>query len=133
MEMHEAHMPGRVARQFGRIQRIPSEPIETLRAVLCRGAKSYVKTYGPMDQTFREFPDSLYNPEAMGPVAIIPGETVEGYMDWYRRVSRPLVENPAHAGIGDQPPAQETSYTRVIRVRKINIFEWFTSFYLNLY
>lgn len=111
-------MPARVARQFGRIQRIPPDPIMTDLARLCRGAKSYAKEYGSMDDSFREFREQYRGPAAIGETATIPGEAVEGYMDWYRRVTRLRIENPRHTP-AVAVPALETSYTRVIRVRQI--------------
>ena len=105
MSITEAYMPDRVARQFGRVQGIPSATIPTLRDTSLSGnLRLYKKLYSDYDACWEHMVQHNYAPKDLGPHAHVAHSTTADYMEWYIQRSHIQVHNPAH-GPRIRPPA----------------------------
>ena len=97
LDKNEAYMPDRVARQFGRVQGIPSNviPMEA-SSKLHYNARAYKKVYPNSDYMFTQFQIHSYDPDQIGIEARISHMSSLDYLPWYSSRSHLKVHNPLH-------------------------------------
>lgn len=90
-------MPDRVARQFGREQRIP-RPMINLGFGTCLSSdiRKYAKIYSSTDDNWANIEQHTLNVHDLGEVARTPMATTADYLEWYVRISHVAVHNEEH-------------------------------------
>lgn len=81
MDYAEGYMPKRVARQFGRVQRVPPTPIDFdhHRSNLGAKARGYKKVYGSAVAYWNEMQNHNYPLHHLGLEAVVPDSTTPDY------------------------------------------------------
>lgn len=96
MDIVEPYHPDRVLRQFGRIQRIPPTPLAPQRATRGATANQYRIAYNYLDQIWERWHNHVLSPIERGQSAAHPWDCAPNYMEWFLRVSHPIIQNPVH-------------------------------------
>ena len=95
MDVVEPYHPDRVQRQFGLIHKIPQAPIAAEKAK--RLDRSYVVKYNYTTTLFEQWESHLLAPHYRGMLLNPDDPDCEpDYMEWYKKVSHPLIQNPVH-------------------------------------
>ena len=91
--MVEAYHPERVLRQFGILQRIPGPPLLPAHVSRLRTGAGYKVKFSQYAQSLWDRAhDHLLRDRTH--LVTRPGDTVEGYLEWFRLVSHPIVQPP---------------------------------------
>ena len=93
MDIVEPYHPDRVLRQFGRVQSIPLAPLSPMRAVRGSTANQYRVVYQYLDQMWERWQNHVLRDRGL-PVTTTMPDCDRGYMEWYRRISHPIIQNP---------------------------------------
>ncbi|XP_026421516.1 protein MAIN-LIKE 1-like [Papaver somniferum] len=125
-EVVEPYHPDRVLRQFGRFQRIPSSPFLPVEVCRPKDSNGYVVGFKGKYQYWGCWQDHLLPELERGHFVIRPSDCDAAYMEWYRTVSHPRVQNPDKLS-GTQKPSTSGSFDyedwRHRRERAISLLE----------
>lgn len=90
-DVTEPYMPDRVARQFGRVQKIPSPLIPPMRAKRVRSPRSYIVEYSNCLWVWTASDFHRIRVEDLGPATKDGHETTRDYMGWFLPRTHPRV------------------------------------------
>ena len=96
MDIVEPYHPDQVLRQFGRVQRIPPTPLAPQRATRGATANQYRIAYNYLDQIWERRHNHLLSLMERGQPAAHPWDCAPNYMEWFLRVSHPIIQNLVH-------------------------------------
>ena len=110
MDVVEHYHPDRVLRQFRRVQTIPPPPLAPIRATWGPIARDYHIEYQYINQVWEGCPNHLLSALNRSQPVRRPADCVPGYMDWYKRVSWRILQNPSsHSDFAPLPEQTEPS------------------------
>ena len=115
-DVAEPYHPDRVLRQFQMVQTIPRAPLRPNKSKRGRTAQGYIVTFGYLAQLWDQAIDHLLQNRSC-PITR-PSDCVPGYLEWYRRVSHPIVQNPKRRSTHQPhvPDFEDTRYAEIITV-----------------
>ena len=94
IDIVDPYHPDRVLRQFGTIQAIPFTPLAPVRAYHESTANQYHIAYQYLDRVWESWANHLLSPLNSGAPVTQSHDCAHGYIDWYARVSHPLIKEP---------------------------------------
>ena len=104
MDVVEPYHPDRVLKQFGRVQTVPPLPLAPIHATRGPTASDYHITYQYINQVWEGWPNQLLSALNRSQPVRRPADCVPGYMNWYKRVSWRILQNPNfHSNFASRP------------------------------
>ena len=95
----EPYHPERVLRQFGRVQIIPPLPLRPKNVRRGYTTNKYQVTYTWSDSFWERWKSHVLSWEERSVRVRYQWDTVEGCMDWYRRISHQIIQNPSNRSL----------------------------------
>ncbi|MCL7034271.1 hypothetical protein MKW94_022542 [Papaver nudicaule] len=124
-EVVEPYHPDRVLRQFGRFQRIPNSPYSPVDVCRPKDSNGYLVGFKGKYQYWVCWQDHLLPELERGHIVIRPSDCDPAYMEWYKTVSHPRVQNPDKWSGTQKPSTSGFDYEdwRHRRERSISLLE----------